>query len=75
MNRELSILACGIFVAGFTWLTGLTATGLTEGVTTAEAGRIERFAQPAGSYRDSRARDAAVFVPDSYTGQTPVPMV
>ena len=45
------------------------------GVTAAEAGRIERFTQPAGSYRDSRARDAAVFIPDSYTGQTPVPMV
>ncbi len=60
---------------GFTWLTGLTVTGLTEGVTAAEAGRIERFTQPAGSYRDSRAREAAVFVPDSYTGQTPVPMV
>ena len=45
------------------------------GITAAEAGRIERFTQPAGSYRDSRAREAAVFVPDSYTGQTPVPMV
>lgn len=75
MNRELSILACGIFVAGITWLTGLTVTGLTEGVAAAQAGRIERFTQPAGSYRDSRARDVAVFVPDSYTGQSPVPMV
>src|SRR4051794_32202541 len=70
MNREISILACGIFIAAFTWLTGITGV-----VTTAEAGRIERFTQPAGSYRDSRAREAAVFVPDSYTGQTAVPMV
>jgi poly(hydroxyalkanoate) depolymerase family esterase len=57
-------------LSGFTWLTGFTGN-----VSTAEAGRLEQFRQPAGSYRDSRARDVSVFIPDSYTGQAAVPMV
>jgi poly(hydroxyalkanoate) depolymerase family esterase len=42
---------------------------------TADAGRLEQFTQPAGTYRDSRARDYSVFIPSSFTGQNAVPMV
>src|SRR5690242_16151111 len=55
------------FMTGVMVLVGFAAT--------ADAGRLEQFQQPAGSYRDSRARDYTVFIPDNVTGQSPVPMV
>jgi poly(hydroxyalkanoate) depolymerase family esterase len=55
------------FMTGIIVLAGLAAP--------ADAGRLEQFRQEAGTYRDSRARDYSVFIPDSFTGQSAVPMV
>ena len=55
------------FMTGIMVLVGLAAP--------ADAGRLEQFRQPAGTYRDSRDRDYSVFIPDSFTGQSAVPMV
>jgi poly(hydroxyalkanoate) depolymerase family esterase len=55
------------FLTGIMVLAGLAAP--------ADAGRLEQFRQEAGTYRDSRARDYSVFIPDSFTGQNAVPMV
>jgi poly(hydroxyalkanoate) depolymerase family esterase len=64
------VMASAIVLAGLTWFSGFAGT-----VPTAAAGRLEQFRLAAGAYRDSRARDVAVFIPDSYTGQAAVPMV
>ena len=55
------------FVLGIMVLAGLAAP--------ADAGRLEQFRQAAGTYPDSRDRDYSVFIPDSFTGQSAVPMV
>jgi poly(hydroxyalkanoate) depolymerase family esterase len=69
MSRLLAFLTTVIVV-----IAGLLG-GLVGFAGTAYAGRLEKFTQPAGTYRDSRARDYSVFIPSSFNGQNAVPMV